>query len=190
MSSQEYNHGGELLEINYDFAESPFGQLIVAATKKGICYMAFFEGENERALSELKSNYPAATYHQFLDSKQQNALFVFTQEWKKLKPISLHVKGTAFQLRVWHELLEIPLGELSTYGRIALQMKNSRASRAVGSAVAGNPVAFLIPCHRVVRSSGKYGEYRWGRARKNEIIKWEANKSLKTDKSNYNEKHN
>lgn len=174
MTPGEYKNGGEQLAINYSFAESPFGTLIIASTHKGICYMAFADGEEDVALQELKKQFPNAKYRQLSDTIQQNALFIFTQDWNKLHEIKLHLKGTAFQIKVWEALLRIPMGELSTYSGIAGKLNQPLASRAVGSAVGANPVAFLIPCHRVIKASGEFGNYHWGSTRKNAMIGWEA----------------
>lgn len=174
MTPGEYKNGGEQLAINYSFAESPFGTIIIASTHKGICYMAFADGEEEVALLELKKQFPNAKYRQLSDTIQQNALFIFTQDWNKLHEIKLHLKGTPFQIKVWEALLRIPMGELNTYSGIAAKLDQPLASRAVGTAVALNPVAFLIPCHRVIRASGEFGNYHWGSTRKNAMIGWEA----------------
>jgi AraC family transcriptional regulator of adaptative response/methylated-DNA-[protein]-cysteine methyltransferase len=173
MTPGEYKNGGENLLINYSFAESPFGEIMVASTPKGICHMAFIEDETN-ALNDLQVKFPNATYSRMLDMMQQNALFIFTQDWSKLGEIKLHLKGTAFQLKVWETLLKIPLGHLTTYGDIANRINHSKASRAVGTAISDNPVAFLIPCHRVIRVSGEPGGYHWGLTRKMAIIGWEA----------------
>lgn len=175
MTPAEYKNGGKNLHINYSFAESPFGTLIVASTAKGICYMAFEENE-EKALSDLKVKFPNATLQRKLDLLQQNALFIFQNDWSKLDKIKLHLKGTDFQLKVWESLLKIPMGKLSTYGNIAKRIGNPKASRAVGTAIGSNPVAFLIPCHRVIQSSGIFGGYMWGATRKTAIIGWESAK--------------
>lgn len=175
MTPAEYKNGGKNLHINYSFAESPFGTLIVASTAKGICYMAFEENE-EKALSDLKVKFPNATLQRKLDLLQQNALFIFQNDWSKLDKIKLHLKGTDFQLKVWESLLKIPMGKLSTYGNIAKRIGNPKASRAVGTAIGSNPVAFLIPCHRVIQSSGIFGGYMWGATRKTIIIGWESAK--------------
>lgn len=174
MTPGEYKNGGENLSINYSFAESPFGNLIVAATPKGICHMAFVEEDELSALDTLKEKFPNAQYRQKVDMIQQNALFIFTQDWSKLSEIKLHLKGTDFQLKVWETLLKIPMGQLTTYRNIAAHLNKPKASRAVGSAIGNNPVALLIPCHRVLRSSGELGGYHWGLARKSAIIGWEA----------------
>ncbi|MFT3909555.1 MAG: methylated-DNA--[protein]-cysteine S-methyltransferase [Ferruginibacter sp.] len=173
MTPGEYKNGGENLSINYSFAESPFGNIIVASTTKGICHIAFVDDETE-ALQTLKNIFPNAAYKQKLDLIQQNALFIFTHDWEKPDQIKLHLKGTEFQLKVWETLLKIPMGQLSTYGNIARMIKNPNASRAVGTAIGDNPVAFLIPCHRVIQSSGTFGGYMWGPTRKAAMIGWEA----------------
>lgn len=173
MTPGEFKNGGENLHINYSFAESPFGKMIVASTEKGICHMSFME-DAQLALNELKSRFPNAHYQQLLDKHQQDGLFIFQHDWSKLDQIKLHLNGTPFQLKVWETLLKIPMGSLATYGDIAQKIEKPNASRAVGTAIGNNPVAFLIPCHRVIQSTGKIGGYMWGNTRKTAIIGWEA----------------
>lgn len=173
MTPGEYKNGGEALSINYSFAESPFGPLILAATPKGLCYLAFGE-DRDLAFRQLQEQFPNARYQQLLDMIQQNALYFFTQDWSTLENVKLHLKGTPFQLKVWEALLQIPMGDLSTYGKVAAAAQADRAYQAVGTAIGNNPVAFLIPCHRVIRSNGELGEYHWGSTRKMAIIGWEA----------------
>ena len=173
MTPGEYKNGGATLKINYSLAESPFGNLIVASTAKGVCYMAFYEDESE-ALFGLLQQFPNARLKQLVDKLQQDALFVFQTDWKKLNEIKLHLYGTPFQLKVWETLLKIPEGNLTNYGAIAKEIGKPKASRAVGTAIGNNPVAFLIPCHRVIQASGKLGGYRWGSTRKSALIGWEA----------------
>jgi AraC family transcriptional regulator, regulatory protein of adaptative response / methylated-DNA-[protein]-cysteine methyltransferase len=175
MTPAEFKNGGKNLSISYSFAESPFGNIMVASTTKGICFLAFFEAE-QQAFETLQSHFPNALFKQKLDLIQQNALFIFTQDWQKLQQVKLHLKGTGFQLKVWDTLLKIPMGQLTTYGSIAGQINNPNAARAVGSAIGSNPVAFLIPCHRVIQSTGTFGGYMWGATRKTAIIGWEAAK--------------
>jgi len=175
MTPGEYKNGGESLGINYSFAESPFGNLIVASTPKGVCYMAFEDNE-QQAFADLQHCFPNANYNQRVDLNQQNALFIFQYDWSKLNQIKLHLKGTGFQLKVWETLLKIPFGNLATYGTLANTIKKPKASRAVGTAIGSNPVAFLIPCHRVIQSTGNSGGYMWGNTRKSAIIGWEAAK--------------
>ena len=173
MTPGEYKNGGENLNINYSFAESPFGNIIVASTAKGICHLAFADDE-AGAINSLKLKFPKADYKQMTDLFQQNALFIFSQIWENPKEIKLHLKGTSFQLKVWEALLKIPTGRITTYGKIAKNIEKPSASRAVGTAIGANPVAFLIPCHRVIQSSGIIGDYHWGSIRKTAIIGWEA----------------
>ena len=173
MTPAEYKNGGKNLDINYSFAESPFGNILVASTQKGVCFMAFAEDETTGFMA-LKGKFPNAQFSKKLDLAQQNALFIFQNDWSKLSEIKLHLKGTDFQLKVWETLLKIPMGQLSTYGAIAQQIQKPNASRAVGTAIGSNPVAFLIPCHRVIQSSGTFGGYMWGNTRKTAIIGWEG----------------
>ncbi len=175
MTPAEYKNGGKNLAINYSFAESPFGNIIVASTQKGICYMAFGEEEGP-AFSAMQNHFPNAVFHRKLDLIQQNALFIFQHDWSKLNQIKLHLKGTDFQLKVWETLLKIPMGQLSTYGSIAQKIEKPTASRAVGTAIGSNLVAFLIPCHRVIQATGNFGGYRWGNTRKTAILGWESAK--------------
>lgn len=175
MTPAEYKNGGKSLKINYSFAESPFGNILVASTTKGICHMAFYDNE-QTAFETLQSHFPEAIFQRKLDILQQNALFIFQNDWTKLKEVKLHLKGTDFQLKVWETLLKIPMGQLTTYGSVAQQIEKPNASRAVGTAIGSNPVAFLIPCHRIIQSSGNLGGYMWGTTRKTAIIGWESAK--------------
>jgi AraC family transcriptional regulator of adaptative response/methylated-DNA-[protein]-cysteine methyltransferase len=176
MTPGEYKNGGANLHINYSFAESPFGNILVASTAKGICFMAFAD-DREKALSDLHKHFPKARFAQMVDMVQQNALYIFTHDWKKLNQVKLHLKGSEFQLKVWEILLKIPMGQLATYGSIAERIHQPSASRAVGTAIGSNPVAFLIPCHRVIQAGGTIGGYMWGTNRKAAIIGWEAAKT-------------
>jgi AraC family transcriptional regulator of adaptative response/methylated-DNA-[protein]-cysteine methyltransferase len=174
MTPGEFKNGGEMLRINYSFADTPFGKVIVASTDKGICHMAFADEGETTALENLKAAFPNAVYKQFVDRIQQNALFIFSQDWSKLDQVKLHLKGTDFQLKVWETLLKVPPGGLTTYSDLAKKAGYEGASRAVGTAIGNNPVAFLIPCHRVIKATGDIGQYHWGDIRKNAIIGWEA----------------
>jgi AraC family transcriptional regulator of adaptative response/methylated-DNA-[protein]-cysteine methyltransferase len=176
MTPGEYKNGGRELTINYSYTESPFGSILTAATSKGICHMAFSD-EKKTSFIELKEKFPNAKFIKNTDPLQANAVSIFHQDWNKPNKIKLHLKGTDFQLKVWNTLLKIPMGSLTTYGTIAEQINNPNASRAVGSAVGENPVAFLIPCHRVIKSTGVIGQYHWGNTRKTAMIGWEAVKT-------------
>lgn len=180
MSPAEYKNGGKNLNINYSFSESPFGEIMTASTGKGVCYMAFAENK-ENALRDLVNKFPNASFFEKQDEFQQNALSIFTKDWSELGAIKLHLKGTDFQLKVWESLLTIPMGKLSTYGNLAREIGSPKASRAVGTAIGSNPVAFLIPCHRVIQSTGKIGGYMWGSDRKQMMIGWESSKVYSDD---------
>jgi len=173
MTPGEYKNGGEKLTIHYSYAETPFGNMLVAATQKGICFMSFILDQYD-GLKDLKKEFPNARYIQKIDQIQQDALLVFQNDWSQLNEIKLHLKGSEFQLKVWEALLTIPPGLLTTYGAIAKRIEQPNASRAVGTAIGSNPVAYLIPCHRVIQASGKLGGYRWNPVRKKAIIGWEA----------------
>jgi len=175
MTPGEYKNKGENLSINYNYQESFFGKILVASTNKGICYMGFSDKKND-AFNELEKRFSNANFIQQTDEIQQNALLIYTQDWSKINEIKLHLKGTDFQLKVWETLLKIPLGNLATYGNIAKEIQKPKASRAVGTAIGNNPIAFLIPCHRVIQSTGIFGGYMWGTTRKTVIIGWEASK--------------
>ncbi|WP_298487051.1 methylated-DNA--[protein]-cysteine S-methyltransferase [uncultured Maribacter sp.] len=175
MTPGEYKNRGENLTINYSFSESLFGRILVASTYKGICYMGFSD-DKKIAFLELEKRFPKARFIQQTDEIQQNALQIYTQDWSKINKIKLHLKGTDFQLKVWEALLKIPTGNLATYGNIANLIQKPKASRAVGTAIGNNPIAFLIPCHRVIQSTGVFGGYMWGTTRKTAIIGWEASK--------------
>lgn len=175
MTPDEYKNGGENLSIRYSFAESPFGRIFVASTAKGICCLEFADAPAD-SFARLERKFPKARFAQDVDERQQDALSIFTRDWSESKAIKLHLKGTDFQLQVWEALLKIPMGGLATYGDIAAVIHHPKACRAVGTAVGDNPVAFLIPCHRVIRSTGKWGNYRWGEVRKTALISWEAAK--------------
>ncbi|MEO6681997.1 MAG: methylated-DNA--[protein]-cysteine S-methyltransferase [Ginsengibacter sp.] len=175
MTPAEYKNGGKGLNIHYNFADSPFGNILLASTEKGICHMAFADDEI-KAMTHLKSQFPNADFNQKTDKHQQNIIHHLCQEFIKPEQIKLHLKGTEFQLKVWEALLKIPFGQLTTYGKIANKIEKPGASRAVGTAIGSNPVAFLIPCHRVIQSTGVFGGYMWGNTRKTAMIGWEAAK--------------
>ncbi|MBI3237634.1 MAG: methylated-DNA--[protein]-cysteine S-methyltransferase [Flavobacteriia bacterium] len=174
MTPGEYKNGGELLIITYRFAETIFGNALIAATPKGLCNLMFITNE-EDAFAELTNRFPKARFingeHEF---HQQALQMLNGLEIDQKNPIRLHLKGTAFQLKVWQALLQIPSGELSSYGKLASAIEQPTASRAVGTAIGDNPIAYLIPCHRVLQTSGKLGGYRWGTPRKSLMIGWEA----------------
>lgn len=173
MTPAMYKQQGKDLHIRYNYVDSPFGTMLVAATDKGICCLAF-EDEAGSAFTCLKTRYADAQMSQESDALHQQALRFFDAPPSADNPLKLHLKGTPFQLKVWEALLKIPAGQVSTYGRLAHSVGNAKAARAVGSAVGSNPVAFLIPCHRVIRQSGVLGDYHWGQTRKAAMVGWES----------------
>lgn len=173
MTPGEFKNGGTGLQINYHFAESPFGQLIVASTHKGICHL-FFVTDKQQAIDNLIARFPKASFKNTTDKLQQDALSFFQKDWHQPDKIKLHLSGSPFQLKVWESLLKVPMGALVTYGTIAKNIDKPSATRAVGTAIGSNPIAFLIPCHRVIQNTGRLGGYMWGETRKSAIIGWEA----------------
>jgi AraC family transcriptional regulator of adaptative response/methylated-DNA-[protein]-cysteine methyltransferase len=172
----EYGSGGEGLSIAYGFHPSPFGECMIAATERGICALHFMGEKDAAALvKELKSDWPKAEVRRDQEATGwlAAAVFSFPPERPPV-PLHLHVKGTNFQIKVWEALLRIPPGSAVCYEDIARYIGSPGASRAVGSAVAANPVPYLIPCHRVIRSTGEFGNYSEGPARKKAILGWEA----------------
>ncbi len=174
MTPGEYKNEGSALEISYSFADSPFGELIIASTAKGVCHIAFLEDRNE-ALGALKVRFAKANLSENQDPHHQKVLAFFDTELQP-EELKLHLIGSDFQLKVWEALLKVPFGELTTYKDIAEKINKPSASRAVGTAIGSNPIAYLIPCHRVIQASGVIGGYMWGSTRKSAIIGWEAAK--------------
>ncbi len=172
MTPGEFKNGGQQLNIHYSFGDTPFGQIIIGSTTKGICHLAFIKEDD--GTERLQKIFPNAHLVQKTDDMQKDALRFFTNDWKDLKKIKLHLKATPFQLKVWQSLLQIPLGKVSTYKMTAEDIQLPNACRAVGTAIGSNPVAFLIPCHRVIKSSGLLGDYHWGSERKAAMLGWEA----------------
>ncbi|MEG9884584.1 MAG: bifunctional helix-turn-helix domain-containing protein/methylated-DNA--[protein]-cysteine S-methyltransferase [Hyphomicrobiales bacterium] len=173
MTPGRFKMGGAELSINYSYAQSPFGTIIIASTSRGLCHMAFAADCTE-GFARLRAAFPNASYRQSADRFHQAACLLFRKDWSRLDEIKLCLRATPFQLKVWEALLKIPMGALTTYGKIAEAIGQPNASRAVGGALGSNPVAFLIPCHRVIRKSGEIGGYMWGPERKRVMIAWEG----------------
>lgn len=167
---------GSGLVIHHQFAETVFGRAFIAATDRGLCHLAFVESE-EGGLAALKSAFPSAVHVAGTHPNTEAALRVFSRDDGDLPAIKLHLRGSPFQIKVWEALLKIPTGRLTTYGSLAASLGHAGAARAVGAAVGGNPVAFLIPCHRVIQASGALGGYAWGVNRKAAMLGWEAAQS-------------
>ncbi|PIR25089.1 MAG: cysteine methyltransferase [Deltaproteobacteria bacterium CG_4_10_14_0_2_um_filter_43_8] len=179
MTPGEYKNGGENLTLHYRYASTLFGNIIIASTSKGICHLAFIDDEVS-ALEGLQQMFPKAVLLNKKDALQEKALKIFSPESGDLEQIKLHLKATPFQLKVWQSLLKIPPGRVESYSAVAAHIR-SKAVRAVGSAIAKNPVAYLIPCHRVIQSTGCFGQYRWGSAKKASLIGWEVAQIHKDD---------
>jgi len=176
MSPGEYKSGGAGLEIAFGVHESPFGWALIACTARGICALRFIERPSERAAQDLLSEEWAKARIKLdrIRVRELGARIFDPLSAPAQKPLAVLVKGTNFQLHVWRALLQLPLGALATYGEIAGRIRRPAAARAVATAVGTNPIAFLIPCHRVIRESGQLGGYRWGETRKAAILGWEA----------------
>lgn len=178
MTSDEYDNEGDRLPINYNFSVTPFGNIIIATTGKGVCYLTFFKSDRNKALAGLKSEFPKASLFHQEDELQRAALDFITGAHHHAVTVPLHVKGTEDEYKVWEVLMNVPLGELVTYGEIARAIGDPRKAQDVGVALGDNHIAFLIPCHRVIKSTGELGQYHWGAKRKAAMIGWEAAKAL------------
>ena len=173
MTPGAFRRGGAGLTITWEIANSPFGQVVIAATPRGICHLAFVADAVD-GLAGLKAAFPAACFASASSSHQDSARRIFQDDWSRLDKIRLHLRATPFQLQVWQALLRLPMGHLASYGDVAACIGAPSSARAVGTAIGQNPVAFLIPCHRVIRASGQFGDYAWGAARKTAMIGWEG----------------
>jgi len=147
--------------LRYEFVSSPFGECLLARTDRGICHLEFTDGDREAALAVLASRWPAEKLVPAAGLADSNGLFA-----SETDEAALDLRGTAFQREVWDALRRIPVGQTVTYGQLARQLGRPNSARAVASAVAGNRVAGLVPCHRVVAAGGGLGGFRWGAARK------------------------
>jgi AraC family transcriptional regulator, regulatory protein of adaptative response / methylated-DNA-[protein]-cysteine methyltransferase len=173
----EFKSKGAGITIGYGFHPTPFGEAMLAFTDKGICAL-YFAGEDSReeVLSRLRGEWENARIAP--DSERARRLMgrIFAGASDAQAPLTLYLRGTNFQVKVWEALLSIPPGKLATYEDVARKIGDPAATRAVGSAVGRNPVAYLIPCHRVIRKTGELGGYHWGLGRKRMILAWEASK--------------
>jgi AraC family transcriptional regulator, regulatory protein of adaptative response / methylated-DNA-[protein]-cysteine methyltransferase len=171
----EYKMGGVGLTIEYGVQDTPFGKAFIAITPRGICVFSFLENtEIDEHLTGLYKKWPHATVH---ENRRRTLVVIkdmFGGEKKLDRPLSLYVTGTNFQISVWKALLQIPPATVASYSQVATAIGHPSSARAVGLAVGANPVAFLIPCHRVIQQSGKLGGYHWGETRKQAIHAWES----------------
>ncbi len=178
MTPGEFKNKGRGLKILYGFCNSPFGECLLATTPRGICYLGFFDsGEHSEALAQLLHTWPGSEFVESQAAVGRIVNDIFKTD-KKMgsRPFNLQIKGTNFQINVWRALLSIPEGCVVSYQDIASLIGYPKGMRAVANAIAINPVAYLIPCHRVIAKSGKIHRYHWGSSRKKAIIGWEASK--------------
>lgn len=176
-SPGEIKSGGAGWTLTGGFAETPFGRALIGESPRGLCHLSFIgTGEAGPAWEGLRADWPGARLRRDDDAAGVLAARVFARGGDAAKPPALRalVRGTAFQVRVWRALLRIPPGALISYGRLAAALGAPGAARAVGAAVGGNSLAYLIPCHRVIRETGAMGGYRWGVERKRAILAWEG----------------
>lgn len=176
-SPGELKSGGDGWTISFGFAESPFGKCLIAESSRGICHLSFIENE-KASLAELRREWPQAELQRddSIAKKFATRIFARPDESASQPPLRAFVRGTPFQVRVWRALMQVEPGTLISYGRLAGAINKPAAARAVGTAVGQNPLAYLIPCHRVIRETGVIGDYRWDRNRKRAIIAWESSR--------------
>ncbi len=173
----EYKAQGMGLTIDWGVHETPFGSAFIATTPRGVCNFGFSETADIAELMEdLRQRWPRAILRESQQSTGGIVAAMFGQVDEARRPLSLHVSGTNFQINVWKALLRIPPGSVASYSQIASSIGQPRSARAVGNAVARNPVAFLIPCHRVIRANGGLNDYHWGATRKQVMLAWERAK--------------
>jgi AraC family transcriptional regulator, regulatory protein of adaptative response / methylated-DNA-[protein]-cysteine methyltransferase len=169
MSPGEYKSGGADMRATYGFAQTPFGIIRVVQTPRGIAMLDFVDGA--QPIDPAQTPLPHATFVRDDASAERVAQFAFGDKAESLR---LHVSGTNFQLRVWNALLQLEAGERISYAQLARAIGEPNASRAVGNALSVNPVAVLIPCHRVIAASGAVGNYKWGDRKKRALLAWES----------------
>ena len=179
LTPGEFKRGGAGLTIHHGTHPTPFGLCLLATTKRGICGLSFFNNTTDRdtALLELQAKWPTATLMHDEASTRLQADAIFNQpssDRSPKKPLQLLLAGTNFQIQVWRALLSIPSGAVTTYEALAQSIDQPKAARATGSAVGKNTLAYLIPCHRVIKKTGVFGEYRWGSTRKQAMLGWES----------------
>jgi len=179
MTPGEFKAQGAGLHISYGFHSSPFGECLLAVTERGICGLGFVDaGGRAQILRDFQSRWPEAHWEEKARLTESYISRIFGGEKSNgSRPITLVLHGTNFQIKVWEALLRIPMGSVIPYEGLATRVCSARAARAVGGAVGKNPIAFLIPCHRVIRKAGGIGGYHWGAARKKAMLAWEAARS-------------
>lgn len=178
LTPGEARSGGAGLDILWGAHDTPFGRAVIGITTRGVCALHFIDSDDE-AIQRLHEDWPRASLQHQPSATETVARRIFTPMTQKHKaPLAVLVKGSNFQIQVWRALLALPAGAVTTYGDLAAALDSPGAARAVGSAVGANPIAWLIPCHRVIRASGVLTGYRWGSTRKAAILGWEAAQQL------------
>jgi AraC family transcriptional regulator of adaptative response/methylated-DNA-[protein]-cysteine methyltransferase len=179
MSPGEWKAGGEGLTLAYGFHRSPFGMALLVATIRGLAGLAFADaGEEAGALADMRQRWPRAAFREDAALVAPLARRIFDPAlWRRDVPLRVVLIGTDFELRVWETLLKVPMGHLTTYSDIAAKVCSIKAARAVGAAVGRNPIAFVVPCHRVIGKAGDLTGYRWGLTRKRAMLGWEAGRA-------------
>jgi AraC family transcriptional regulator of adaptative response/methylated-DNA-[protein]-cysteine methyltransferase len=183
MTPGDFKKRGAGLEISYGFCDSPFGECLLATTQRGICYLGFVpSAERSETLDQLFDTWPGSEFMENPTGVCPIVNTIFRIDYQRSShPFNLQIKGTNFQINVWKALRSIPNGCIVSYQDIASYIGHPKAFRAVANAIASNPVAYLIPCHRVIAKSGKIHQYRWGPARKKALIAWEAANTAQID---------
>jgi len=175
----EFKKLGDGLEISYGMHTSPFGPCVIAVTQRGLCFMGFYSDVlNAEFMQDMLGRFPRA---RFIEDPHKTLAYYKTIFGRNSsdKKLTLFLKGTNFQIKVWEALLSIPEGYVCSYGDISKIIGNPGANQAVGNAVGANPISYLIPCHRVIQNMGIIGNYHWGSARKKAMLLWENEKSKK-----------
>jgi len=179
VTPQEYKKSGAGIKVEYGLHETPFGHCLIGSTERGICWLSFLNADDSKTeIETMKAHWHNSVFHQDQNLTQQFINQIFHKPVDSQSKLHLFVKGTNFQIKVWDALLKIPSGSVTTYQGIAEKVDSPRAMQAVGSAVGSNHIAYLIPCHRVIRKDGVLGEYRWSSTRKKSIIGWEMAKQV------------
>lgn len=174
----EYKTRGRGVEIAYGFHESPFGELFIAQTRRGVCRLSFpSQEERDRELIILENAWENAKIYEDIKGTAHTVRHMFPLSTASNRHLLLFVCGTNFQINVWRALMRIPEGYIMSYQQLAAYLECPRATRAVASAVAANPIGYLIPCHRVIKNSGAIGRYRWGSTRKKMMLVWESGRA-------------
>jgi AraC family transcriptional regulator of adaptative response/methylated-DNA-[protein]-cysteine methyltransferase len=176
VSPGEFKSGGAGLVIEWGAAESPFGPCSLGWTQRGLCHLVFHDAARFAEPDELRANWPQATLRRSDAAAQRQAEVIFTRN-SGTGSLKTWVRATPFQLRVWRALVQIPEGCVTSYQALARAVGQPQAARAVGTACGANPLAYLIPCHRVIRETGVVRGYRWGAERKRALLAWEATRA-------------